>query len=587
MFRPTTCLLLLLAACKTTDPLYCDEDTPCTDPDRPFCDLTGEYPASEGHGRTCIADPFPDGGPDPTGDGGVDGDGGTSRFGRIFFAKGPGQGLHVVDVEDGVPGESTELTAGFANQDPSLVGLDVAHDGKSAVFGADGRMASLVDVYWTRLVGETWETVRVSGDHGDDWATIASFKADGSGVIYYAAELGGFGGEYNYVDLSGESAGEPISLGSGLDGGVSSSDGARFAFIDGGNAFLVDLEGPTPSDPVQISPDVAGGAVAGELAMSPDGTRVAFVGDFETDGINELWVVDTSDGTPGEAERVNGPLVDGGQVQNGLSWRLVEFSPDSNKLLYVADEKADERFELFVVDVSGAVPGPSYKVNGTLASGGDVSKSFDAMAFSPDSRFIAYIADQRTNDVTELFLVDVSGATPAGSQRISGTVDGMSSFAFAPSADGLAYAAFANGPKHLYFVDLSSDSPGAAQRISPTLTSDEDVRDTVGRTYQFSPDGAHLAFVVGDATEDRFELYVSDVSGATATDAEHVQQAEDLPYLIMGTAFLDNRSLVYATTGGPSSVRIADVRDGAVGEVTDVAGSAEQYNLSFFVWNQL
>ncbi|HUS68955.1 MAG TPA: hypothetical protein VMZ28_30675, partial [Kofleriaceae bacterium] len=61
--------LLLISACKTSDPLYCDEDTPCTDPDRPYCDLTGEYPASDGHGRTCIASPF---------DGGVgDTDGGS------------------------------------------------------------------------------------------------------------------------------------------------------------------------------------------------------------------------------------------------------------------------------------------------------------------------------------------------------------------------------------------------------------------------------------------------------------------------------------------------------------------------------
>lgn len=29
-----------LAACKVKDPLYCDQNTPCTDPARPFCDLT-------------------------------------------------------------------------------------------------------------------------------------------------------------------------------------------------------------------------------------------------------------------------------------------------------------------------------------------------------------------------------------------------------------------------------------------------------------------------------------------------------------------------------------------------------------------
>ena len=44
-------------SCKKYDPLYCDESTPCTDPGRPFCDLHGTYPASDGVGRTCIPDP--------------------------------------------------------------------------------------------------------------------------------------------------------------------------------------------------------------------------------------------------------------------------------------------------------------------------------------------------------------------------------------------------------------------------------------------------------------------------------------------------------------------------------------------------
>lgn len=47
-----------LAACKVYDPLFCDEDTPCSDPARPFCDLKGEYAASDGVARTCIPSPF-------------------------------------------------------------------------------------------------------------------------------------------------------------------------------------------------------------------------------------------------------------------------------------------------------------------------------------------------------------------------------------------------------------------------------------------------------------------------------------------------------------------------------------------------
>jgi hypothetical protein len=47
----------MLLACTKVDPLFCDVGTPCTDPDRPFCDLLGEYPASEGVAKTCIPMP--------------------------------------------------------------------------------------------------------------------------------------------------------------------------------------------------------------------------------------------------------------------------------------------------------------------------------------------------------------------------------------------------------------------------------------------------------------------------------------------------------------------------------------------------
>lgn len=60
-----------VAGCLKRDPLYCDGETPCTDPARPFCDDDGQYPASEGIKHTCIADPFPDGG--------TEGDGGGPR----------------------------------------------------------------------------------------------------------------------------------------------------------------------------------------------------------------------------------------------------------------------------------------------------------------------------------------------------------------------------------------------------------------------------------------------------------------------------------------------------------------------------
>lgn len=75
--RAFRCLsvVLLLGACKVYDPLYCDESRPCKDAARPFCDIAGAFPASDGIGNTCIADPglpTPDGGAAVQLDGGSD-----------------------------------------------------------------------------------------------------------------------------------------------------------------------------------------------------------------------------------------------------------------------------------------------------------------------------------------------------------------------------------------------------------------------------------------------------------------------------------------------------------------------------------
>jgi len=79
--------VLFTSSCKAYDPLYCDRDRPCSDPERSFCDEHGEYPASEGIGRTCIPDPASDAGSSDSDDGGDQGgdamrapDGGPGRF---------------------------------------------------------------------------------------------------------------------------------------------------------------------------------------------------------------------------------------------------------------------------------------------------------------------------------------------------------------------------------------------------------------------------------------------------------------------------------------------------------------------------
>ncbi len=103
------CLLVPCAvalACKV-DPLYCDSSHRCTDPARPYGDLNGEYPASDGVPRTCI--------PDPTGDGGA---GTEASFnvavapGRLFLRQGKSAEAEVTVTRDDGFSETITVTLG-------------------------------------------------------------------------------------------------------------------------------------------------------------------------------------------------------------------------------------------------------------------------------------------------------------------------------------------------------------------------------------------------------------------------------------------------------------------------------------------
>ncbi|HKE13584.1 MAG TPA: DPP IV N-terminal domain-containing protein [Kofleriaceae bacterium] len=240
-------LPLLLCAC-TADPLYCDEDTRCTDPDRPFCDLNGDYPASEGVGRTCIPDPHADAGAGDadaeTGggarDAGGDGDADTSCVTRLVF----------VSLRD----TNAQIYLSDADgQNQTNLSQSTSTD-RAPRWSPDGARIAFV---------------RDSG--------VWTMNADGS---------------------------DPLQLTDGPndDDPQWSPDGDRVAFVrnDGGtiNLWVVDASGGAPA---QLT-------TAGALrySWSPDGSKLAF--GTERDGNREIYTM-RSDGSD-EANRTYDPSDD-------------------------------------------------------------------------------------------------------------------------------------------------------------------------------------------------------------------------------------------------------------------------------------
>src|SRR5439155_9878102 len=94
----------------------------------------------------------------------------------------------------------------------------------------------------------------------------------------------------------------------------------------------------------------------------------------------------------------------------------LNFSPDSQTVVYTAKQNVDEVYELFSVPITGGTP---VRLNAPLVPGGDVVDSppgysvpANTFMITPDGTRVVYRADQDTNDVIELYSVPIGGGTP-------------------------------------------------------------------------------------------------------------------------------------------------------------------------------
>ncbi len=156
------------------------------------------------------------------------------------------------------------------------------------------------------------------------------------------------------------------------------------------------------------------------FALSPDRTKVAYLCDAEVDGDDELYVVDVSGAVPGPARKVNSSAPFVGSDVTNFKW-----SPDSTKLAWRADTIVDSRFDIFVADVTLPTIVQT-KVNpGTDGTNG--SSPFNTMtynfAWSHDARYLAFEARQpaplTTVIVDDAFVIDTASGPPYTTTRVN------------------------------------------------------------------------------------------------------------------------------------------------------------------------
>ncbi len=260
---------------------------------------------------------------------------------------------------------------------------------------------------------------------------------------------------------------------------------------------------------------------AGTVSWAPDGSRLAFIADLVSDGINELFTV-LPDNSAAPL-RINANITGQKDVIGTPSW-----APDSSRIAYVSDINSQGTFELFTSQPTVANTGT--KVSGTLTATTDVETepgdNLAAPAWSPDSTSLIYVADQDNAGKKEVYVgaadgsgnTKVSGATMLGNASISG--DGES---WAPDGSQILYRA---DQDVLGTVSLWTSTPSGGSNTKLTEPTPADTTPLSG-SDKWSPDSSYVAYAADQDTSGVIELFIATpagirtkVSGARVTSGD-------------------------------------------------------------------
>ena len=200
-----------------------------------------------------------------------------------------------------------------------------------------------------------------------------------------------------------------------------------------------------------------------ELALSPDGKKVAFIVH------GEVFAASAKDG--GDATRVTTTA----GLESQVTW-----APDSRRIVYTSDRGG--RSQLYLHDFSTRTETPL-----SPGEGSDVSPSF-----SPDGRTLIFARDGR-----ELRALDV--ATKRDRLLARGYFDrppflSERPYAWSPDGRWIAYLT-SSGNRQFTNAHIVAASGGESRQVSW-------VANAFGNTISWSPDGTYLLFDSGQRTED-------------------------------------------------------------------------------------
>lgn len=303
---------------------------------------------------------------------------------------------------------------------------------------------------------------------------------------------------------------------------------------DGQNdLYVYDLCEETPGNPVRVN--TAGSLFdvtysSNDIVISPAGNAVAFIGDLEVDGRDDVYVVDLSNGpTAASAQKAYQA------ASTTLEAYEIKWSPDGTKLGILTDHHTSSAYELWMSDTSiPGAPTPAVQVSPNATSS-SLDVYINNWAFSPDGSMLAYVGSFDGSSRYEIWVSDVSGAAPTTPVKIHAdpsntSMDVNGNLLWAPDSAGIVFNAdFGTYLRNeLWFSNVSGPGPYTATLISPTTATwsspfDANSSGDYGRYhFEFNPQGTMLAFV-GEGTVDNVDdTYVIDYAAGAFSNLQAV-----------------------------------------------------------------
>jgi Tol biopolymer transport system component len=258
----------------------------------------------------------------------------------------------------------------------------------------------------------------------------------------------------------------------------------------GGNIELFTNQ-PDGNSSAKVSIAPVQGQEVREFAWAPDSQQLAYTVNVNQILPDKFELYTTS---PGSQDNIliTSVLPDFADVKD------IDWSPDSDWIAFLADILIVDVNELFAAKPSSPA-GLLVPISGTLVNGGQVG----SFAWAPDSSRVAFLANKDVNNQIELYSVQPNGDDLEEVSDL-GASGNVIAFAWAPDASLLAYTANPD-PITAAFELFTARPDGSFSSIKISGASIEGDVDT----FHWAPNSDYIAYRADQDVIDRLELYVA------------------------------------------------------------------------------